>query len=244
MIHVGKDGNVGEISLSRIEKRNAINQELLDELISAIRDFEKDRDLRVVVLDSFIDDFSVGADIRDLYRMDEENARSFRSKMLSIAESMVRSEKIFISYLTGYALGGGFELSQWTDIIIAGKNSKIGQPEVNIGINAGAGGNTILPKEIGYKNAMYLALTGKILSAVEAKEKGIVQEVVNSKEEMMKIAKEIASKDALTITAIKRSMAKALKLEPAEDMKAEEDAFIKLSQSKSTKELLSEFLNK
>jgi enoyl-CoA hydratase/carnithine racemase len=140
--------------------------------------------------------------------------------------------------------GGGFEIAQWSDMIIADEKSRIGQPEVNIGINAGAGGNTILPREVGYKNAMYLALTGNIISAKEAKERGIIQETVRTREEMLEIARKIASKDSATIVAIKKSMRRSLNFNPSEDMKAEEESFIKLTQNTTTKELLKAFLNK
>ncbi len=244
MIDISKNGNIGEISLSRKEKRNAINQELLEELIKAIKSLEEDRNLKVIVFDSSNGDFSVGADINDLLAMNIDLAKSFRKKMSTIVSSMINSDKIFISYLTGFSLGGGFEISQWSDMIIAEEKSKIGQPEVNIGINAGAGGNTILPREIGYKNAMYLALTGNILSAREAKERGIIQETVGSKEEMLEIARKIASKDSQTIIEIKKSMVRSLGLNPADDMKEEEESFIKLTQNITTKELLKAFLNK
>ncbi len=91
---------------------------------------------------------------------------------------------------------------------------------------------------------MYLALTGNIISAKEAKERGIIQETVRTREEMLEIARKIASKDSETIVAIKKSMRRSLNLNPSEDMKAEEESFIKLTQNTTTKELLKAFLNK
>ena len=91
---------------------------------------------------------------------------------------------------------------------------------------------------------MYLALTGNIISAKEAKERGIIQETVRTREEMLEIARKIASKDSETIVAIKKSMRRSLNFNPSEDMKAEEESFIKLTQNTTTKELLKAFLNK
>ena len=244
MIDISKNGAIGVISLSRKEKRNAINQELLEELLKAIRVIEEDDNLKVIIIDSSSGDFSVGADINELLKMNTALAISFREKMSNIVSEMINSDKIFISYLTGFSLGGGFEIAQWSDMIIADEKSRIGQPEVNIGINAGAGGNTILPREVGYKNAMYLALTGNIISAMEAKERGIIQETVRTREEMLEIARKIASKDRETIVAIKKSMRRSLNFNPSEDMKVEEESFIKLTQNTTTKELLKAFLNK
>jgi enoyl-CoA hydratase/carnithine racemase len=237
-------GNVGEIHIAREGKRNAINSQLQDELISALDRLNFQENITVIIIESDLPDFSVGADIGELASMDVSYAETFRLKMKIIAKKLKGSPKIFITYLTGFALGGFLEIAQWSDVILAKNDCKIGQPEVNIGINAGCGGNSLLPLTVGYRNAMYMATTGKIMDASQALRIGLIQDIVNNRDEMLTIAKSIASKDQGTLKAIKESMVKSIGYDPENVMKEEEAYFIKLTQSVETKKLLHKFLNK
>ncbi|MHB1440155.1 MAG: enoyl-CoA hydratase/isomerase family protein [Cuniculiplasma sp.] len=241
---IKKNGNLSELLISREDRRNALNSDMQYSIINSIQEIEQDDTVRVVLVRSSGEDFSVGADIGELVKMDREMAEKFRENMLKITQLIFLSTKIYIFYLTGYSLGGALEMAQWSDIIIAHEKARIGQPEINIGINAGAGGNSILPVEVGYRNAIYMAVTGTIMSAMEAKQIGLVQEVVKTESEMLEIANKISTQDPMTLKSIKRTMRIASKNGYDEGMRVEKEEFVRLVQSRSTKDLLSRFLKK
>ncbi len=103
-------------------------------------------------------------------------------------------EKPVIAAIDGFALGGGCELAMACDIRIATKRSRLGQPEVNLGIIPAAGGTQRLQRLVGIGKAKELIFTGDIISADEAKEIGLVNTVVDNPEDLIKTAKEMAQK--------------------------------------------------
>ena len=168
-----------EITLNRPEKLNAISPEMLDKIIEFISELEERKEVRVVIIRGSGGNFSSGADLASIGRFSSKEAMHFHRKMNSLARMMNHSRMIFIAVLEGYALGGGFELSLSADIRICSSKAILGQPEMRMGLNAGAGGNAILPRITGRGNAMYMVLTGEKISAERAKELGIVQVVCN-----------------------------------------------------------------
>ncbi len=172
------NNRIAFLAMSNQGKFNAISLSMLDQLIQHTRKIEEDPGVRVVLLHGAGGNFSSGADISDLASFDKNDALKFHRKMNILSRAMRHSGKIYIALLEGHSLGGGFELSLSADIRICADNARMGQPEINIGLNAGAGGNAILPRYIGKGNAMYYILTGEKFHAQKALDLGIVQKVV------------------------------------------------------------------
>ncbi len=238
------DGNIGEIILNRIDKRNALNSEMIGEMKNALIEFSINENIKIISFRSSGKDFSVGADINELYSMNEKSAYAFRQLMRDLVYEIDRCKKITSFFLTGFSLGGGFEISQWADLRIATTDSKIGQPEINIGVNAGAGGNSKLVEIVGYSNAIYLSLSGKMLSAEEGKMLGIVQNVVSGLEEYMQILRNISLKPEELVKGIKGSMKTYLREGIDRSFDVEEQVFIHNVPFKESKELMEKFLKK
>ena len=164
------------------DKLNALSPEIVQHLLKTLQSLEQNPDVKVVILRGKGGNFSAGADLEALEKFTPMDALAFHGQMNEIILLMNNSRKIFISVMEGYALGGAFELSLSTDIRICTEDAILGQPEINVGLNAGAGGNAILPRVVGRSNALYLVLTGKRISAGRAYELGIVQEVSNAEQ--------------------------------------------------------------
>lgn len=239
-----RDGRIGEIILNRIEKRNALNLEMISDMITIFRELTSDEGVRIISFRSSGPDFSVGADINELFHMNREDAVIFRGKMRELTSLIHDSDKITSFFLSGFSLGGGFEISQWGDFRIAGMDAKIGQPEINIGVNAGAGGNSMFPWLIGYSNALYLSLTGKIIDVQRALQLGMIQEVVKNRVEYREILLDMTEKSHGLIDDIKKSMRSVGEKGLMKSFDMEEEIFIKAVPSDESKMLMEKFLRK
>jgi enoyl-CoA hydratase len=150
--------------------------------------------------------FIAGADIKQMKDMNPLEAKEFAELGHSLPMRIEDSRIPFIAALNGYALGGGCEIMMACDICIAGKKAKIGQPEINLGINPGFGGTQRLPRIVGLMKAKELLLTGRTIDAQEAYDIGLVNKIVDDEhlmEDVETLAREIASKSAVQLSFIK-----------------------------------------
>ena len=189
-----KENGVGQITLNRPQAYNALCTPLLDEVSEAIRDFDSDDSIGAVVLTGGNKVFAAGADIKELATLDFANAynNEFVKKEWLALE---KHNKPIIAAVAGFALGGGCEMSLLCDITICDSTAKFGQPEVKIGTMPGAGGTQRLTRAIGKAKSMQLCLTGDMIGAQEAKEYGLVAQVVEEGE-VINVANEMAAKIA------------------------------------------------
>ncbi|WP_209304339.1 enoyl-CoA hydratase-related protein [Pusillimonas caeni] len=173
---------VALVRLNRPHVRNALDLGIRKELARVFRGFADEDELRCVVLTGSGECFAAGADIEDMSRIDAMQMYHRHTERLwaAVAECPVP----VISAVNGYALGGGLELAMNTDIIVAGRGARFGQPEVKVGIMPGAGGTQRLTRAIGKFQAMYLCLTGHLISAEEAYGMGLVSKVVDDDQVM------------------------------------------------------------
>lgn len=216
-IAVQRQEPLATITISRPRVLNALSAETLLEIGQALDDLEGDGAIRVIILTgSGTRAFSAGADISGLQAMDsatEGYAHSRRSHQ--ILQKMQGLSKPIIAAVNGYALGGGCELVQGCDIILASENARFGQPEVNLGIIPGFGGTQRLPRLVGRTMGMELILTGRQITAQEAQAIGLVNRVVPL-ENLMATAQEmaltIAGKAPLAITLAKRAVNEGLEV--------------------------------
>ncbi len=202
-----KKENIATIIINRPNVLNALNTVTIEELTRAVNDLENDKKIKVAIIKGSGDKaFIAGADIKEMKEMTVLQAREF-SELGHNLLSYIRQSRIpFIAMINGYALGGGCEILMSCDITIAGKNAKLGQPEINLGISPGFSGTQCLPRLVGRAKAKELMLTGDTIDAIEAHRIGLINKVVDDdklEEETMKLAKKIADKSSVQTAFIK-----------------------------------------
>ncbi len=185
------DNGVMIITLNRPEAKNAANKALAEGFVRATDELESNDDLRVAILTGAGGTFCSGMDLK-AFVTGETPAIPGRG-FAGLTE--YRCSKPIIGAVEGYALAGGFEMAISCDMLIAADNSKFGIPEVKRGLAAAAGGLVKLPKQIPYRIAMELALTGDFISAQRAYDLGLVNQVVEAGT-ALDAAKELAAKIA------------------------------------------------
>lgn len=173
-----KKGHAAWITLNRPEVLNAQNNQLRREFVQALERARDDDDVYVIVITGAGDRaFSAGADISEfptLTPADHLKRRGVRTHYDLIREI----PKPVIAMVNGFALGGGCEITLACDIVVASDNAQFGQPEIRVGIIPGGGGTQVLPRLIGEKKAKELVFTGRSISAQEALQLGLINQVV------------------------------------------------------------------
>jgi enoyl-CoA hydratase len=243
---VAVEGPVAIVRLNRPEALNALNSTLVREVVDALEDLEMDSSVRCVVLTGSDKVFCAGADVKEMAKLSADEM-SQADHLRSVWERTWKFKKPIIAALSGYALGGGFELAMCCDMIIAAAGTKMGQPEINIGIMPGGGGTQRLTWAVGKYKAMEMILTGEMISAEEAHEFGVVNMIVPAGqhlEEAKKLALEISSKAPLAVRAAKEAVAAAQERGLTDGIEAERRLFYHLFATEDKKEGMAAFLEK
>ena len=186
-IQVEPQEDVAIIRINRPEALNAMNTEVISELSRAIDIVGVDDGIKVVIITGEGDrSFCAGADISYMVDIDPMTAERYASSAQSVLNKIEKLEKPVIAAVNGFALGGGCELAMVCDLRIASSNAKLGQPEVTIGIPPGWGGTQRLMRIVGPAKAKELVFTGKMITADEAFQIGLVNKIVslNSEDEL------------------------------------------------------------
>ncbi len=192
---VETDGPVAVLRMSRPAAMNALNTNVLQDLHVALERVEADPALRVIVLTGEGNAFVAGADIKEMVTKTPLEAREFTQLGHRVFRRIEEMDAIVIAAINGYALGGGMELALACDIILASEKARVGLPEVGLGIHPGFGGTQRLPRLVGRWKAKELILTAQQLSAAEAKEIGLVNEVYPA-DRLLEAAKKMAHRIA------------------------------------------------
>ncbi|MHB0868085.1 MAG: enoyl-CoA hydratase/isomerase family protein [Chloroflexota bacterium] len=214
------------ITLDRPEARNAVNSELLAELIDAMLDSGADPEVRAVVLTGAGDRaFIAGADIKEMSRKTPREGREFATRGHRLTRLIEEMGKPVIAAINGAAFGGGCELAIACDVRIASDRAVLGQPEVKLGILPGWGATIRLPRIVGEGVAREMIFSGRVLSAEEALRVGLVNAVVPHEQlsdEALKLAINMADGGPIAVAFAKRSMnrARALDVESATEFEA------------------------
>jgi enoyl-CoA hydratase len=188
-----KHDRIGIVKINRPDVYNAMNVEAILELEQAMKEFDADKSVRVIIVTGEGKAFVSGSDISRLKAMDAINAREYSQtgqRVLSYIENM---EKPVIAAVNGFALGSGCELAMACDIRIASEKAKFGQPEVKLGLIPGHAGTQRLARLVGVGKAKELIFTGDMIDAQEALRIGLVNQVV-SPEALIKEAENLARK--------------------------------------------------
>ena len=212
MITTSKDEGVCVVKINRPTKLNAMNVDVAREIISTFQQLDKDDSVKVIVLTGEGDKaFSAGADIEYMSKISADESEVYAKLGQEVTATVENVSRPTIAAVNGFALGGGCEVAMSCDIRIASENARMGQPEVTIGIPPGWGGTQRLMRIVGIAKAKELVYTGKMIKAAEAKEIGLVNNVVpleSLMEEVMSMAKTIASNATLAVRMSKTAINK------------------------------------
>ena len=179
-IQLEPQGEIALLRINRPEALNAMNIDVISELSRTVDIVGDDEGIKVVIITGAGEkSFCAGADISYMVNIDPITAEKYASSAQSVLNKIERLEKPVIAAVNGYALGGGCELAMVCDIRIASSNAKMGQPEVTIGIPPGWGGTQRLMRLVGPAKAKELVFTGKMISAEEALQLGLVNGVIS-----------------------------------------------------------------
>ncbi|MFX0555901.1 enoyl-CoA hydratase/isomerase family protein [Maribacter sp. CXY002] len=187
--------SIATVTINRPNKLNALNKETIQELHEVISDIEDNPDVKVIVLTGSGEKaFVAGADISEFADFSEKKGKKLAAKGQELLFDFIeRLSKPVIAAINGFALGGGLELAMACHFRIASDNSKMGLPEVSLGVIPGYGGTQRLPQLVGKGRAMEMIMTAAMITAEQAKNYGLVNHVT-SQEELLPLCYKIGSK--------------------------------------------------
>ncbi len=238
-------GAVTLITLNRPQALNALNSQVLAELIAAFGAFDADDSQRCAVLSGSEKAFAAGADIKEMQA--QSFADMYGSNFFAGYDRVTATRKPWIAAVAGYALGGGCELAMMADYIIAADNAKFGQPEIKLAVTPGMGGSQRLTRAIGKAKAMEMCLTGRNMSADEAERSGLVARVVplaDLQAEALKSAEAVAAMAPLAALACKEMVNAAFETTLAQGVVFERRLFHSLFGSADQSEGMAAFVEK
>ena len=244
-ILVERRGGVTLVTLNRPQALNALNSQVLTELIDAFGKYDSDPQQRCLVLTGSEKAFAAGADIKEMQA--QGFADMYSADFFAGWEKVTATRKPWIAAVAGYALGGGFEVAMMADFIIAADTAKFGQPEIKLGVTPGMGGSQRLTRAIGKAKAMDMCLTGRMMDAAEAERSGLVAKVVPADQlldEALKTAEAIAAMPPLAAIAVKEQVNAALELPLSHGIRFERRLFHGLFGTEDQKEGMTAFVEK
>ncbi|MBU0556965.1 MAG: enoyl-CoA hydratase/isomerase family protein [Alphaproteobacteria bacterium] len=243
---VEQRGAVTLVTLNRPQALNALNSQVLADLIAVFENYEADEDQRCLVITGSEKAFAAGADIKEM--ADKSGADMYRTEMFAQWTSRIAAtRKPWIAAVAGFALGGGCELAMMADFIIAADTAKFGQPEITLGVAPGMGGSQRLTRAVGKAKAMDLCLTGRRMDAEEAERAGLVARIVPADDlldEAIKAAEAIAAMPPLATIANKELVNLAFETTLAQGLTSERRIFQLLASTEDKAEGMAAFIEK
>ena len=244
-IKLTREGRVLKVEINRPEHMNALNSQVLAEVMEHVVPLDSDPELACIVLTGNAKAFAAGADIKEM--SDKTAADMNNERYFADWEVFANMKTPNIAAVNGYALGGGCEVAMMADFIVAGESAQFGQPEIKLGVIAGIGGTQRMTKLIGRAKSMDMHLTGRMMDAAEALSSGLIARVFPDDElvdQAMKIASTIGrySKPALGMAI--DAVHKGDELPIAEGLKYERDLFYNLFDTDDQKEGMAAFVEK
>ncbi|GAA0379418.1 enoyl-CoA hydratase-related protein [Bacillus horti] len=220
------EGAICILQLNRPKVMNALNLEIVDQLVHRLEQLQYDDQIRCIILTGNEKAFAAGGDIAEMSKMTLMEMK--KKNQFLPWDRLHRFSKPLIAAVQGFALGGGCELAMSCDMIVASERAVFGQPEINLGIMPGAGGTQRLTKAFGKARSFELLLTGDTFSAEEAFERGLVTKLVPHElvlEEAKRLARQIAKQPPMSVMLIKEAIYKALDTPLQQGMDFERNAF-------------------
>ena len=244
-ILITKDDGYAIIQFNRPDVLNALNMELIRELIDALEVLDNDDEVRAMVLTGNEKAFAAGADIKEM--AGASSTEMLKRDQFARWDRIRKIKKPIIAAVSGFALGGGCELAMACDMIVASETAKFGQPEINLGVMPGAGGTQRLTRAVGKAKSMEMILTGKMISADEALRWGLINTVLPIESylnEAKSLAKEIASKPPIAVRLAKEAVLKAFDTTIEGGLEFERKNFYVLFATEDQKEGMNAFVEK
>ncbi len=238
-------GKVALVTLNRPKALNALNRQVLADLLAAFHAIDADPAISASVLTGSEKAFAAGADIKEMADMNYADA--YLANTFSGWEDFANSRKPVVAAVAGYALGGGCELAMMCDFIIAADTAKFGQPEITLGVMPGMGGSQRLTRFVGKSKAMDMVLTGRMMDAAEAERCGLVSRVVPAEalvDEAVKAAEKIATFSQPAIMMAKEAVNRSYETTLAEGLRFERRLFQSMFALDDQKEGMAAFVEK
>ena len=238
-------GRVGWITLNRPDALNALNAQVMHDVVDAAEAFDADAGIGAIVVTGSERAFAAGADIKEMEAL--SGSEMLLADHFGEWSRFAAVRTPTIAAVAGYALGGGCELAMMCDIILAADSARFGQPEINLGVIPGLGGTQRLVRAIGSFKAAELVLTGRQMTAEEADRAGLVSRVVAAADlldEAQRTAEAIASKPLPALYAATAALDVALESTLAEGLRFERQAFAGLFDTADQKEGMAAFREK
>ncbi|WP_099298049.1 enoyl-CoA hydratase-related protein [Corynebacterium dentalis] len=244
-IQTSVEGAVATITIDRPKALNALNSQVLEEVVAAAEGFDADENIGAIVLTGSEKAFAAGADIKEMQTKSYPGIRMER--MFEDWERLAKLETPLITAVSGYALGGGCEVAMLGDILLASESAKFGQPEITLGIIPGMGGTQRLTRAVGKYKAMDLILTGRTMDAEEAERSGLVSRVLpveGFQEEVAKVAQKVAGMSQVATAAATKMVDAAYETTLTQGVATERDTFWALFATEDQSEGMDAFVNK
>lgn len=238
-------GRVGLITLNRPQAMNALNNQLVRELVDALEEFDKTDEVGAIVITGNEKAFAAGADIKEMADLTVQQI--IDRDHVAIFGEIRTIQKPIIAAVSGWALGAGCEVALSCDMIVASESAKFGQPEITIGVIPGAGGTQRLTRAVGKAIAMEMILNNRALTAQEAYQFGMVNRVVPVAEYLeaaLKLAEEIAARALVAARAAKKMINQAFEGTLAQGLAEEKQEFYNLFATEDQKEGMQAFIEK
>jgi enoyl-CoA hydratase len=245
LVLVERTGRVGVVLMNRPKQLNALSGELMDAVVGALEELDADAEIRAIVLGGGERAFAAGADIAEL--ASGTPISLYESRRIERWDAIRDLRTPVVAAVSGFCLGGGCELAMLCDLIVASETARFGQPEINLGVLPGAGGTQRLTRAVGKAVAMDMILTGRMLSAREALDFGLVARVVAKEawlDEAKRVAGKIAAKGPISVRLAKEAVDQAFEASLAAGVEFERRAFYLARASEDAGEGLNAFLEK
>ncbi|MBM7457418.1 enoyl-CoA hydratase [Rhodococcus coprophilus] len=240
-----RKGRVGIITLNRPKALNALNSQLMREVVSAVEELDADREIGAILLTGSERAFAAGADIKEM--APKTFSEVYAEDFFSDWDRLSSARTPIIAAVSGYALGGGCELAMLCDFIIASDTAKFGQPEIKLGVIPGIGGSQRLTRAVGKAKAMDMCLTGRNMDAEEAERAGLVSRVVPAAELLevaLDAATTIASMSLPAAIMAKEAVNRSFETTLAEGVRFERRVFHSTFATADQKEGMAAFVEK
>jgi enoyl-CoA hydratase len=244
-ILVEQVGAVTVVTLNRPKALNALNSQVLADLLAAFSAYDADPGQRCAILKGSDRAFAAGADIKEM--SEQSFADMYGANFFAGYARLTATRKPWIAAVSGFALGGGCELAMMADFIIAADNAKFGQPEIKLAVTPGMGGSQRLTRAVGKAKAMEMCLTGRNMDAREAEAAGLVARVVPLADlypEALKTAETIAAMAPLAVLAAKEMVNTAFETMLEQGINFERRLFHGLFGTADQKEGMAAFIEK
>lgn len=245
-ILVEQRGAVTLVTLNRPQALNALNGQVLADLVTVMAAYDADESQRCLVITGSEKAFAAGADIKEM--ADKSAADMFLADLYSEWSTRVcATRKPWVAAVAGFALGGGCELAMMADFIIAADTARFGQPEIKLGVVPGMGGSQRLTRAIGKAKAMEMCLTGRMMDAGEAERAGLVARVVPADrllDEALATAQAIAAMPPMAAIVAKELVNLAAETTLAQGLVSERRLFQLLASTEDKAEGMAAFIEK